>query len=97
MRNLEGKSRAGGRLALLLRMIVLEVVPEAGSPDVAFWRDMGFDTDSPVVAAAIAAEVEYLCSGDSRLLRELPTYKLALEIVSPRRLLTLLEVTRSEP
>ena len=80
-----------GHFALLLRSMPLEVVREAPGEDIVFWRDADFGTDAPVIAAAVRAEVDCLCTGDRRLLQELPQYSLQFAVVSPSRLLELLE------
>src|SRR3972149_5898991 len=55
-------------LQQLLTSTMLEVVPEASDEEIARWRDAGLGTDAPIVAAAIAAEVDCLCTGDRRIL-----------------------------
>jgi len=68
----------------------LEVVREAPDDEITFWRDAGFGTDAPVIAAAVRAEVDCLCTGDRKLLRELLSYDLRFDVVTPNALLSLL-------
>jgi hypothetical protein len=70
--------------------MALEVVREAADREIKAWRDAGFGTDAPVIAAAIDAEVDCLCTGDRKLQRELATYNLAIVVLSPSALLDVL-------
>lgn len=74
-------------LPALLRAIPLEVVAEARDTDIAGWRDAGFGTDAPVIAAAIAAQADVFCTGDRKLLRELAGYTPPFPVIPPGVLL----------
>ncbi len=68
-RNLRRKEpRVKRDLEQLLTSTALDVAPEAPDSEIIRWRDAGLGTDAPLVAAAVLAEVDYLCSGDRRLL-----------------------------
>ncbi|HEX5368214.1 MAG TPA: PIN domain-containing protein [Dehalococcoidia bacterium] len=75
-----------------LELLSPEVVSEASDEAISFWRDLEFGTDAPVIAAAVAAEVDALCTGDRRLLRRLPEVKPSLEVISPSDLLARLSL-----
>jgi hypothetical protein len=95
-RNLQEKALAGFmHLPLLLRSMSLEVVREAPDSDIRFWRDAGFGTDSPIIAAALEAEVDVLCTGDRKLLSDLPALCPTLRVLGPTALLDAL--ARDEP
>ena len=65
---------------------------EAGEEDSRARYDAGFGSDAPIVAAAQAADVDYFCTGDRRLLRRAAGGRLgSLRVVSPGGLLDLLE------
>jgi hypothetical protein len=91
VRNLHAKvPRAVNHLASFLRSLPLEVAAEAPDPKIAKWRDLGFGTDAPVIAAAIGAEVDFFCTGDRRLLRELPGHHPPFPVLAPAALLAYL-------
>ena len=71
-------------LEQFLTSTTLDVAPEAPDEEIARWRDAGLGTDAPIVAAAVLAEVDYLCTGDQRLLNRASLLLGAgLRVVSP--------------
>jgi len=91
VRNLDRKVGPSLRgLEDLIRAGTFEVMPDPPPPEVEVWAARGFGTDSIIVAAAFAADVDYLCTGDRGLQRGLPAYDSPFEIVSPSVLLSLL-------
>lgn len=70
----------------------VELASEAPADEQQSWYDAGLGTDAPIIAAAVAAAVDYFCTGDARLLDRARTGVLAgLNVVSPADLLTALE------
>jgi len=55
------------RMGELVLGAYFEIVPDPPDQDIVRWRDAGFGTDAPIVAAAILASVDYFCTGDRRL------------------------------
>ena len=90
VRNLQGKlPRALPQLDLLFSLIHFEVAPEASEAVLAGLVYAGFGTDAPIIAAAIQAGVDYLCTGD-RGFRERAATTGGISVTTPREMLTLL-------
>ena len=85
------KRKVPSRLADLERFLTstpLEVVPEPPAHDTEPWLQVGLGTDAPIVAAAVLAEVDYLCTGDRRLLDNSSLVERAgLRVVAPGELM----------
>lgn len=74
----------------------LEVVASPDEGDVTDWRQATLGSDAAIIAAAIAAEVDYFCTGDRRILARGRAGELAgLRVVSPAELVTIVEATRT--
>jgi rRNA-processing protein FCF1 len=87
VRNIRSKApRAVARLDLLFSVIEFEVTLDPQSSDVDRWAARGFGTDAPIVAAAVAADVDFLCTGDKRLRDRLRAHKDQNLAVSPAEL-----------
>jgi putative PIN family toxin of toxin-antitoxin system len=85
-------ARKGPHLLGAMRELVLasaiEIVPDPPDKEITRWRDAGLGTDAPIVAAALMAEVDYLCTGDQRLLDRASLIERAgLRVVTPGELL----------
>jgi len=74
--------------------LVAASVEFAGGPapdEILRWYNAGFGSDAPIVAAALATDVEYLCTGDRGLLRRAGGGALVnVRAVSPAGLVRLL-------
>jgi predicted nucleic acid-binding protein len=69
-----------------------EVRPDPLPDNVDTWMALGLRTDAAIVAAALEAEVGYLCTGDGGILGKSDLLADAgLKVITPRELLTLLE------
>jgi predicted nucleic acid-binding protein len=80
-------------VALLLQSVPLEIAREGSSRDIALWRDVTFGTDAPVIAAALLAEVDYLCTGDNGIHAKSNLLQAAgLKVIRPVELLSLLGI-----
>ena len=65
----------------------MEIVSDPPDEEIIRWRDAGLGTDTPIVAAAVLAEVDYLCTGDRRMLdKALLIEGAGLRVVSPGQL-----------
>jgi predicted nucleic acid-binding protein len=93
MRNLRSKApKAISRAEAALAAADLEVTGEAPDREMVRWYEAGLGSDAPVVAAAIAAEVDYFCTGDRRLQGRAKGGRLGkLRVVSPAELVRLLD------
>jgi predicted nucleic acid-binding protein len=93
LRNLRKKAPAAmPRADRVLGRADLEIVHEASEQEIRRWYDAGLGSDALIVAAAEAAEVDYFCTGDRRLLQRAKGGKLErLRVVSPAELVRLLE------
>lgn len=92
IRNLNGKLRyEPPGLRALLEAGCLEIRPNPPASLVEPWLERGFRGNSVIIAAASEAEVDCLCTGDRRLLFELPEYGPRFQILSPRQLLSQIE------
>jgi predicted nucleic acid-binding protein len=89
IRNLRRKAPA--QVADLGRFITdtpLEVVPEPAAEHTEPWSQAGLGSDAAIVAAALLAEVDYLCTGDRRLLEKASLIEReGLRVVTPGALL----------
>jgi predicted nucleic acid-binding protein len=87
-------ARKAPHLLLAVSEVLLQAELEyvtADDADVQQYREAGFGADAPIVAAAVAAEVDYFCTGDKRLVERVRRAHLDLRAVSPAELLGLLE------
>jgi hypothetical protein len=90
VRNLDRKVGSHEGLDQIVAAGLFEVMPNPTPLDVEPWAARGFGTDSTVIAASLASEVDALCTGDRYLIRELPAYSLPFDVLNPRGLLDLL-------
>ncbi len=92
-RNLgEKEATLAAQLAEILASIGIEVVSEADPAHIDGWSAAGLGTDAPIVAAAIEAEGDYLCTGDQGIHDMRHAIEAAgVKVIRPRDLLTLLE------
>jgi hypothetical protein len=92
VRNLNRKAPHG--LALLEGLLAttpFEVVTVPPDAAIIRWRDIGFGTDAPIIAATILNEVDYLCTGDRGILpRADLCAQSGLKLIRPADLLALL-------
>jgi predicted nucleic acid-binding protein len=80
-------------VAHLLQSVPLEIAREGSSRDIALWRDVSLGTDAPVIAAAVLAEVDYLCTGDNGIHAKSNLLQAAgLKVIRPVELLSLLGI-----
>ena len=78
--------------------IRLEIVPESDAAVVVPLRDATFGTDAPIIAAAMAANVDYFCTGDRRLLERGRSGALAgLRVAAPSELVRVLDQAGETP
>ena len=89
VRNLRKKAPASlPRLQRLFTEVRFEIVPDPPDEEIIGWRDVSLGSDAPIVAAALLAEVDYLCTGDQRLLHKASLAERAgLRVVTPAELL----------
>jgi predicted nucleic acid-binding protein len=66
------------------------VVPEASARSVTHWHELGLAEDAHVIAAAAAADADYICTGDTGIHAKLPSLTSSPKPVTPRQLLELL-------
>lgn len=91
VRNLQRKAPGAlPRLGRILIMAALEVAPEASEAEIDRLEEAGFGSDAPIVAAALAADVDYFCTGDQRLLARAAAIQ-ELHAVSPTALVGIME------
>lgn len=87
-------ARKAPHLLLVVSEVLLQAELEyvtADDNDVQQYREAGFGSDAAIVAAAVAAEVDYFCTGDKRLVERVRRARLDLRAVSAAELLRLLE------
>lgn len=89
VRNVMSKSpQIYERMLNVFRTVHFEVVSEAPDEAIIVWRDVGFGTDAPVLAAAALAQVDAFCTGDRGILgKETICESFGLTVVTPRWLL----------
>lgn len=89
VRNMRRKSPAQlADLDHFLRGTSLEVVGEPSSDDTEPWSRAGLGSDAAIVAAAVLSEVDYLCTGDRRILEKSALLERAgLRVATPGELL----------
>lgn len=97
-RNLINKApNALGRAEAMFENVDFEVAPEAPLA-LARLQDATLGTDAPIIAAAIAANVDYFCTGDRRLLERGRSGALAgLRVVGPSELVRVLDQANETP
>jgi hypothetical protein len=89
VRNLRLKAPGAlGGLARIFQRVSFQVAPDAPAAEIARLAAR-FGTDAPIIAAAIAAEVDYFCTGDRRLRARIVEMG-SLQAVSPAELVDLL-------
>ena len=94
-RNIHAKAPELEQEAQLLFLAVdFEVVRRPGQAEVEPWAEAGFGTDAPIIAAALLAEVDFICTGDRHLLQVLPNFDLPCRTVSPAQMLAIIEGPR---
>ena len=92
VRNLRNKAPIGlPRLDNLFVEATIEMATEASSDELDQLRNQGFGSDAPIVAAALGSRIDYICTGDRRLLERVRRARLDLRAASPAELLSLLE------
>ena len=92
MRNLRSKVPGGVESFIrLFEALDFVVIPEAPEDEIARWRDSGFGTDAPIVAAAFEADIDYFCTGDRKLFARLTGVRPPFPVVTPRVLLPFLQ------
>lgn len=76
------------RLTSILDSLNFEIISEANDEVIIEWRDAGFSTDAPILAAAAVAGVDLFCTGD-RGIQSRSSFALTkgLRVISPRALL----------
>jgi hypothetical protein len=92
VRNLHRKAPESLReLHALLSSLTLEVAAVPSDAEIIRWRDAGFGTDAPIIAAAVLNEIDYLCTGDRGILdRAALCLEAGLKVIRPADLLALL-------
>jgi len=84
--------RAIERADRILAEVRFELAGEAAGSAIERWRNATLGTDAPIIAAALAAEVDYFCTGDRRILARGRAGELAgLRVASPAELVEILE------
>ena len=93
VRNIRRKApRLIGHLNRFLISTSFEVVADPAEQEVERWYDAGLGSDAPVIAAALGAGVDYVCTGDRRLLARGRADALSgLRVVTPAELVRVLE------
>lgn len=93
VRNLAQKAPSAlHELELAFERVRFEMAQDVPAGDQQRWYDVRLGSDAPIVAAAVAAGVDYFCTGDRRLLELGRGGALAgLKVVSPGDLGSLLE------
>jgi predicted nucleic acid-binding protein len=66
------------------------VVREAEPRGIARWQRNGLAEDSHVVAAAVAAAADFVCTGDAGIHTKMASFTGAIRTITPRELLNLL-------
>jgi predicted nucleic acid-binding protein len=90
-RNVQRKApRLMVRLALFLDEAALLVMPDPEPDESGRWFEAGLAEDAHVVASALEAESDYVCTGDRRLRQRMLGVATAVRPVTPRELPTLL-------
>lgn len=75
-------------LSTMLKDLHPEVIGDPPDDEIVVWRDAGFGTDAPVLAAANLAQVDAFCTGDRGILTKADyCASFGLTIVTPRWLL----------
>jgi predicted nucleic acid-binding protein len=91
VRNLRAKAPAGlARFLEIFPAAQIEVVPNPSSAETDVWDALGLSEDAHVVAAAVEAEVDYLCTGDAGIHQRLSAVPGAPRLLTSRDLLDLL-------
>ena len=91
-RNLDRKKQGEAKqFADLLATLEVEVVSEGDKAHIEAWRTAGLKTDAAIVAAAVEAEVDFLCTGDGGIHEMRHAVEAAgVKVISPRDLLELI-------
>jgi len=80
-----------GYLEQFLTGTPVEIVTEPLESETRRWADAGLGSDAPIIAAAIAAHVDYFCTGDQQILARGRAGALGdLDVLSPADLLRML-------
>ncbi len=75
------------RFLALFGEIDFEVRDDPPDISIVIWRDAGFGTDAPILAAASLVEVDAFCTGDRGILSKMDFCgSMGLHIVTPREL-----------
>lgn len=86
------------RLEWLFQQVEFEVTAEPPPSEVQRLTALGFESDAPILAAAVAAQVDFICTGDRRFRERLGSLAAAgIVAVTPAELLRLLTQADLDP
>ena len=86
-RNIRRKAPGlAGEFSRFLANTRVEVLGDPSDDETQYWIDAELGSDAPLIAAALAAAVDYFCTGDKRLRARSAEIR-GLTIVSPAELL----------
>jgi hypothetical protein len=83
-------------LERLIPYVGFEVARVPPDDEIAYWRDQGFGTDAPILAAASVSDVDFFCTGDRGILNKAAVCEArGVNLRTPRQLLD--ELTENDP